>query len=68
MAGAAKLDLILARKPDGKLALWACRGAGKGCARNRFRSRRAPCDDCFGPLPETLTLGEVQQRLARGDA
>lgn len=64
-----KLSLILFRDPaDQKLKLWACRGAGKGCGRNKYRSRQKPCDDCFGPLPETLTLGEVAERLKSGDA
>lgn len=63
-----KLSLILHRDADQKFKLWACRGEGKGCARNKYRSRLKPCDDCFGPLPENLTLGQVVERLKQGDA
>ena len=62
------LQLILHRDADQKFKLWACRGEGKGCARNKYRSRRKPCDDCFGPLPEHLTIGEVAEQIKRGDA
>jgi hypothetical protein len=62
------LDLILAKDAGGELRLWACRGVGKGCARNKYRRRRTPCADCVGPLDEKLTIGEVEQMLARGDA
>ena len=62
------LDLIMHRDNDGKLKLWACRGGGKGCARNRYRKSRAPCEDCMGPLDEKLTLEQVQAKLATGDA
>lgn len=64
------LSLILYRKPDGAFGLWACRGAGKGCKRNSYRKdvSRKPCEDCVGPLPENLTLEQVQERLSRGDA
>jgi hypothetical protein len=65
---APKLDLILARDRANKFALWACRGAGKGCKRNSHRARSVPCEDCFGPLPEQLTLAEVIQRIEKGDA
>ncbi len=65
---APKLETILARDAAGKLRLWACRGAGKGCERNKHRRKTKPCEDCFGPLPEDMTLGEVAERLQRGDA
>lgn len=63
-----KLDMILAKDEAGAFRLWACRGAGKGCARNHYRRQRKPCADCVGPLDETLTISEVQDLLARGDA
>lgn len=63
-----RLDLILHRDRDGKLKLWACRGAGKGCGRNRYRSRKAPCDDCVPAHDEEETVGELIERVARGDA
>lgn len=63
-----RLELILQRDNDGKLKLWACRGGGKGCKRNKYRQSRTACPDCFGPLPDNMTLGEVQNKLAKGDA
>jgi hypothetical protein len=65
---AIELKTILAKDATGKLRLWACRGEGKGCARNKYRRQQAPCADCFGPLEETMTLGEVADRLKQGDA
>jgi hypothetical protein len=63
-----ELEMILAKNGVGKFDLWACRGEGKGCPRNKFRKRKKPCEDCVGPLPEHLTIGEVHQMLKRGDA
>ncbi|MBR0687366.1 hypothetical protein JQ594_15650 [Bradyrhizobium manausense] len=63
-----RLDMILAKDGEGEFRLWACRGAGKGCARNEFRRQRKPCTDCVGPLDEKLTLAEVTDLLKRGDA
>jgi hypothetical protein len=65
---ASQLNLIMARDPDGKMRMWACRGEGKGCARNRFRASKAPCQDCMGPLDESLRIDQVQALLAKGDA
>lgn len=63
-----QIKMILARDFSGAWALWACRGEGKGCPRNRYRKRAAPCADCVGPLPYYWTLGQVADHLARGDA
>jgi hypothetical protein len=63
-----KLSTILAKDEAGEFRLWACRGAGKGCPRNKYRRQKKPCEDCFGPLAETMTLGEVVDRLKQGDA
>ena len=63
-----KLDLILADDQAGKKRLWACRGEGKGCKRNKFRTSKAPCIDCMGPLDEKLTLEQVVEKLKQGDA
>lgn len=62
------LNLILDRRDDGELAMWACRGEGKGCKRNTFRARKKCCSDCLGPLPDDMTLEQVTQRLKQGDA
>jgi len=63
-----KLDLILHKTEYNKFQMFACRGEGKGCKRNRFLKRKKPCRDCVGPLDEKLTIGEVQRILKRGDA
>ena len=63
-----ELSLILHKDHNGKFKLWACRGVGKGCARNKYRTSKAPCGDCKGPLREDLTIGEVQSMLNKGDA
>ncbi len=65
---AIELKTILAKDAGGEFRLWACRGAGKGCARNKYRERQKPCDDCAGPLDERMTLVEVAELLKRGDA
>jgi hypothetical protein len=56
------LKLILARDAANDLQMWACRGVGRGCERNKY-SWAKPCDDCFGPLPRQMTLEEVAARL-----
>lgn len=63
-----ELSMILHKDTDGKLKFWACRGQGKGCARNKFRTTKAPCPDCVPAHDENETIGELQARLARGDA
>ena len=68
MAGSPELNTILAKDAEGEFRLWACRGAGKGCRRNKYRAQQKPCDDCFGPLDEQLTLGQVLDLMKRGDA
>lgn len=64
----AELQTILAKDDAGELRLWACRGEGKGCERNKYRRQAKPCEDCFGPLAEEMTLGEVADLIKRGDA
>jgi hypothetical protein len=66
--GVENLSTILAKDENGKFRLWACRGAGKGCTRNKYRRQQKPCADCFGPLDENMTLGQVVERLKQGDA
>lgn len=68
MSAANEICMILHKDVDGKFKLWACRGEGKGCARNKYRTVKAPCVDCKGPLDDNLTLEQFQQMLARGDA
>ena len=52
----------------GAFALWACRGAGRGCTRNKFLSRKKHCDDCVPAHDMNETLEQLQKRIARGDA
>lgn len=62
------LQMILAKDNAGDFRMWACRGEGRGCKRNKYRTSKKPCEDCKGPLDENLTIEEVQKMLARGDA
>jgi hypothetical protein len=64
----ADIEMILAKDGNGVFRLWACRGAGKGCDRNRYRRQKTPCPDCYGPCDESMTMGELQDRLKAGDA
>jgi hypothetical protein len=68
LSDASQLQLILAKDAGGDYQLYACRGEGKGCARNKYRASKKPCSDCIGPLDENLTVGDVVDMLKRGDA
>ena len=65
------LDFIMERVKPGRTAdcfqMWACRGAGRGCARNKYRERKKHCADCV-LAHENETLEHLHKRLARGDA
>jgi hypothetical protein len=63
----ADLQFIL-DKTTGDFKLWACRGEGKGCDRNKYRKQKVHCEDCYGPCPEDITLAELKAILDRGDA
>lgn len=63
-----ELHLILEKHLGGQVETWACRGEGKGCKRNRYRTSRVHCEDCLGPLAKKATLADVQRQLERGDA
>lgn len=58
----------LPRGHEDAYALFFCRGEGK-CRRSKAKQAlsKKPCEDCLKP-EETLTLGEVANRLAKGDA
>ncbi len=47
---------------------WACRGERRGCARNKYRSRKKHCEDCVPCENPNETLRELKARLDRGDA
>lgn len=57
-----KLNLILEKDNSGNPVLYGCRGAGKGCSRNKFRKKTTHCDDCLLADPEE-TLEEFEKRL-----
>lgn len=65
------LHLIMERVAEGNDAscfkLYACRGAGKGCTRNKYRERKIHCPDCVEARNEE-TLEQLESRLRGGDA
>lgn len=65
------LKMILERVAEGStrscFKLWACRGEGRGCARNKFRRRTTRCDDCVETHNEE-TIAALMARMERGDA
>jgi hypothetical protein len=67
MSGEPDIEMILAKDSGGTFRLYACRGAGRGCPRNEYRTAKKPCEDCVLAI-ESETLGELQERLAKGDA
>lgn len=71
MSKAPDLQFILERvKPgntDDCFKMWACRGEGRGCSRNRYRKQKKHCADCV-MADEKETIGDLQRRLRRGDA
>lgn len=72
MSKAPKIQFILEKTGNGKnahnYALFACRGEGRGCSRNKYRSRLKHCDDCVATNNGNETLAELNTRLQRGDA
>lgn len=70
-AGAPELQFIMERVRPGNSAdcfeMWACRGAGRGCPRNKFRKAKKHCADCVH-ADKGETVGALQKRLRRGDA
>ena len=48
--------------------LFACRGEGRGCPRNKYRQRKKHCDDCLPAADEHETVGQFKARLERGNA
>lgn len=62
------MEKLGAGNGPGAFAFWACRGEGRGCARNKYRSRKKHCDDCVPAHDPNETLGALQERLKRGDS
>lgn len=71
MAQAPKVEFIMERVGPGNtvhdFAMWACRGEGRGCKRNKHRTKAKHCEDCL-PTNDNDTVGEIAERLKRGDA
>lgn len=63
-----EIKMILERVAYGQgpkcFKLWACRGEGKGCTRNKFRNRKIHCDDCV-ETNDAETLEQLQSRMER---
>lgn len=67
-----QLHMILEKLGSGQspadFRLYACRGQGRGCPRNRWRSRKVHCDDCVPATDLNETLEHFEARMRRGDA
>ncbi len=67
-----EIKLIMEKVGDGDtpadFAFWACRGEGRGCSRNKYRSRKKHCDDCVQAHNPHETLAELRQRIERGES
>lgn len=68
---AKKLDATLHRERDGTFSMYFCRGPGK-CTKTQLEKMRMSrlhkvCRDCIKGDDEQ-TLGEIDGKLARGDA
>jgi hypothetical protein len=65
-----RLQLVLERVHPGNerhcFKLWACRGEGRGCNRNRFRETKVHCDDCVEARDEE-TIGQLIARMGRAN-
>lgn len=65
------LQMILEKVHEGNspssFQMWACQGEGRGCTRNKFRTRKKHCEDCVLARDEE-TLGELKERIRRGNA
>lgn len=69
MSDAPDIQMILFRRRNGQFKLAACRGTNKGCAKmRRLKVPKHPCEDCYICEDETMTLGQVLDRITKGDA
>jgi hypothetical protein len=64
---APELSFVM-EKVGSEYQLWACRGEGRGCPRNRYRTRKVHCADCVPCHDGNETLTSIVARLQRGDA
>lgn len=69
MSDAPDLQFLMFKRRNGQMALAACRGLNKGCAKLRSdKHLKKPCPDCVRLDNPNETLGEVAERLSRGDS
>lgn len=61
------IQFILFRRRNGQFKLAACRGENKGCQKMRQKPKK-PCEDCVICEDETETIGQVLDRINRGEA
>lgn len=63
------LQSILYRKIDGSFALAFCRASPKCQTDPKLQSlAKRPCPNCYIPPRDDMTLKEVAERIAKGDA
>lgn len=72
MADEPQLHMLLYKRRNGQFALAACRGKNKGCEKLIRESERKklkkPCPDCVLADNMQETVGELMDRIERGDA
>lgn len=67
MPGEPKISFIMFKR-RGKHMLAACRGAAKGCrVVLTERKKLGPCPDCVICDDENETIGQVYERLTKGN-
>jgi hypothetical protein len=70
MKAAPMLSTILEKDGNGKLSLWVCRGAGRGCPRNKYITRKVQHRRLGRPrfAPSSSTTRMVGTALCRSCA
>lgn len=63
----ADLEMFLVKDDSGKFNLYACILVGRGCERNKYRRKKAYCEDCILGR-DNETLGDLQARVRGGNA
>lgn len=63
------LQMILFKRRNGQYAMAACRGLNKGCGKIRSDKKpKKPCPDCIPCDDPNETIGQIMERINRGDA
>jgi hypothetical protein len=62
------LEKVGPGRSEADFALFACRGAGRGCKRNLHRKNLKHCADCLAADNPEETIGDFKARLERGDS